>query len=38
MANDDIRRSMDFPWQWEQTGSISLLIDLRKNEDGLAQS
>jgi|TARA_B100000809_G_scaffold246809_1_gene275159 hypothetical protein len=38
MAKDDIRRSMDLPWQWEQIGSISLLMDLRKNEETLAQS
>tara|TARA_Y100000588_G_scaffold125514_3_gene137485 strand:- start:517 stop:648 length:132 start_codon:yes stop_codon:yes gene_type:complete len=38
MENDDIRRSISVLWQWVQTGSNWLLMDLTKKEETPEQS
>jgi len=33
-----MRRTMSLLWQWEQMGSNSLLMDLKKNDETWAQA
>ena len=37
VAKEDIRLSTSVLWQWEQTGSSPLSMDLTKNDDSLEQ-